>query len=96
MNWLPADTTPDAAEQLHRLLLVRSSEARIRMACDMFESARALVIASFPREVAQDPVRRAIAVLTRMYGHDVDGTFLTKVIDDLRRRLGGSDHRQVL
>jgi hypothetical protein len=91
MNWLSADTTPDAAEQLHRLLMVRSAEARIRMACDMFESARALVIASLQREVAQDPVRRAIAVLTRMYAHDVDATFLTNVIDDLRRRRGRSD-----
>jgi hypothetical protein len=90
MKHVPLDTSPEAAELFHRLLMARSGEDRVRMACDMFDMARALIIASLPPHIAADPAERAVAVLFRLYERDLDPAFLTRIADDLRRRLGAS------
>ena len=91
MKDVPLATSPEAAELFHRLLLARSGEDRVWMACAMLDMARALIIASLPPQVAAVPAERAVAVLCRLY--DLDPAFLTRIADDLRRRLSASATR---
>lgn len=93
MKHVPLDTSPEAAEHFHRLLMARSGEDRVRMACDMFDTARALIIASLAPHVAADPAERSVALLFRLYERDLDPAFLMRIADDLRRRLGASGTR---
>jgi hypothetical protein len=86
MNDFSLDTAPEAAELFHRLLMSRSGADRVRMACDMFDTAKALMIASFPPEVAGNPAERRVAMLLRLYGADLAPAFLNRIADDLRQR----------
>jgi hypothetical protein len=88
VNELSWDTTSESSELFHRMLMARSGEDRVKMACDMFDTAKALIIASLPPEVAADPAERSIAVLYRLYERDLAPAFLTRIAADLRRRLG--------
>jgi hypothetical protein len=80
------DTTPEAHAELVRLLMQRSGEERVRMACDMFQAARRLMSAALPPEIASDPVERRIALLTRTYRDALEPEFLNRITADLRRR----------
>ena len=88
----PADTSPEAADHLRRLLRARSGEQRLRMACEMFDAARRLVVASLPEAVAADPVERSVSLLRRFYGRDLEPAVLDEIIARLRRR-GASTSR---
>ena len=61
------DTPAEVDALLRRRLMERSGAERLRMACDMFDAATALIVASLPPEVAADPASRRVAVLQRMY-----------------------------
>lgn len=61
-----SDTPPRVAEFYRSLLLARSDEERFIMGARMFESARALVLASFPAGLSADEVRRRL--FRRFYG----------------------------
>jgi hypothetical protein len=45
----------------------RSGVERLRMACDMFDTAAALIVAGLPAQITADPLERGVAVLERMY-----------------------------
>lgn len=79
------DTAPEAERRLREWMSAQSGADRIRMACDMFDTAVALAIASFPPEVAADPIECQIALLKRFYARDVDPDVLARVIEDIRR-----------
>jgi hypothetical protein len=67
---MPVDETdtPAAVNALFRTRMKeRSGVERLRMACDMFDTAVALIVASLPPEVAAEPGARRIAVFQRMY-----------------------------
>jgi hypothetical protein len=81
---MKSDTAPDVERRLRDWMAVQSGADRVRMACDMFDTAVALAIASLPPEVANDPVERRIALLKRFYELDVDSDFLARVIEDVR------------
>lgn len=65
------DTTPQVEERFREMLLARSGEERLIMACGMYETARRLVLASL---LAEDPgaspaaLRRGLFL--RFYGTD--------------------------
>ncbi|MBA3638087.1 MAG: hypothetical protein M3541_22770 [Acidobacteriota bacterium] len=80
------DTTPEAAHHLRKLLRARSGEERLRMASEMFDAAKRLVIASLPEAVASDPVERSVALLRRFYSRDLEPAVLEQVVARLRRR----------
>jgi hypothetical protein len=86
MSELVTDTAPEAQAMLRELFMKRSGEERVRMACDMFQSARRLILAGLPKEVASNPAERRIATLVRMYHDDLEPEFLKRVIADLRSR----------
>lgn len=80
------DTTPEV-EAMHRALLMkRSGEERVRMACDMFQAARRLILAGLPVDIASNPTERRVALLLRTYEGDLEDGLLARMIDDLRSR----------
>ncbi len=62
------DTPPDVDELYRRMLLRRSPEERLRMACRMFSSARALARAGMPAASGAQ-IRRQM--LLRLYAEDL-------------------------
>jgi hypothetical protein len=63
------DTTREMAARYEALLFSRSPEDRFEMGARMFDSARAMVLASFPPGLSTDEVRRRL--FARFYGHDM-------------------------
>jgi hypothetical protein len=74
------DTPEKVAALYRRLLLQRSGEERLRMGCEMFDAARALVRASLTSSTAdgRDSDLR-IKLLRRTYGLDLDPDVLAGV-----------------
>lgn len=82
---MKSDTAPDVERRLRDWMSAQSGADRVRMACDMFDTAVALAVASLPPEIANDPIERRIALLKRFYEHDVDPDVLARVIEEIRR-----------
>jgi len=64
-----SDTTPEVARRYQDLLLARSPVERLMMSARMFDTARALILASFPSDLSPDERRRRL--FSRLYGSDV-------------------------
>jgi hypothetical protein len=75
------DTPPEMDARYRAMLMQRSGEERLKMGCEMRDTARALVEASI-RE--QDPratpesVRKALFL--RFYGHEFDAESRAKIL----------------
>jgi hypothetical protein len=77
------DTPPDVDELYRRMLLRRSPEERLRMACRMFSSARALARAGMPAASGAQMRRQ---MLLRLYAADMpDDRFRERAV----RAIGG-------
>jgi len=61
------DTTPEIEERVRKMMMERSPQERMRMAADMFESARALIIASLPKDLPPEELKRQL--FQRIYGY---------------------------
>jgi hypothetical protein len=66
------DTSPEMMERYRAMLLARSPSERVIMAAQMFEDARAIVLASFPPNLSPDERRQRL--FARLYGDDVPPT----------------------
>lgn len=84
MSEPPSDTTPEAEAMFRKLLMQRSGEERVRMACDMFQTARRLILAAMPADVAASPAERSLAFLARMYQGDLDTALVARIATELR------------
>ena len=65
------DTTPEIDALFRSMLLQRSGEQRLRMACSMFDTAKALATASMGEkqpDISQADLRQAL--FSRFYGHE--------------------------
>lgn len=60
------DTSPEIAELVRQKLMARSAEERFVMGVQMFEAARAMVLASLPVGLAPMDLRRRL--FQRLYG----------------------------
>jgi hypothetical protein len=60
------DTTPEIEEKMREMLMARSGAERMIMAASMFDAARALVLASLPKGLSDDELRRRLC--ERTYG----------------------------
>jgi len=79
------DTTPDAAAQFAWMLQERSGSDRVRMVSDMFEAARALVIASIKaRQPTIDEADLRVQVFRRFYANDFAPEDLATLGDRLK------------
>ncbi len=80
------DTPPSIAAQYRRLLLARSGEERLTMACRMFDAARVLVRASLgDPDGTDDSAEMRARVFLRTYGSDYDAAARARIVDRLRR-----------
>jgi hypothetical protein len=78
------DTSPEMAAKLRELFMQRSGAERLRMGCDMFTAARAMMIAGLEAQGYRgDELRRQI--LLRTYGQDFAPTVLEKICRVLAR-----------
>ena len=79
------DTPPDVDARLTALFMQRSSSDRVRMTCEMFDLARALMIANIK---AEDPditdVELRVRIFERTYGEDFDAADRARIIARLR------------
>ena len=77
------DTPPEVAERYRAMLLACSPSERIVMACGLFDTARAAVLASLP-EGADEATRRA-HLFVRTYGRDFDPALAARIVATLEK-----------
>jgi len=64
------DTAPDIQRKFHELTMNRSGAERMKMASDMFDAARTLVIASFAPGLSIMELK--LQLCERFYGTEID------------------------
>ena len=60
------DTSPEVRKLVHEKLMARSGEERFLMGASMFDSAREIILASFPAGLPPDELRARL--YQRIYG----------------------------
>ena len=50
------DTSPEIEQKVHEMMMARSRAERMIMGSLMFEAARAIVIASLPKDLSEDEI----------------------------------------
>ncbi|MDP2279570.1 MAG: hypothetical protein Q8K51_15260 [Nitrospirota bacterium] len=66
------DTHPSIEEEFIKMIMKKSGEERIKMGCDMNETAKRLVIASvFQKNLSSSEDDIKIAILDRFYGSEL-------------------------
>jgi hypothetical protein len=73
------DTDPQIAELVRRRLLERSGAERILMGSRMFDVAKTMILASFPKGLSEIEIKARLC--ERLYGDEVD---VNAFIHDLR------------
>jgi hypothetical protein len=83
------DTTPKMEARFHEMLMRRTPEERARMCLDMFDSARALVVASLKTQ-GLEPGTLAFrkALLLRTYGGELTAEQVRRWEEGAARRAG--------
>jgi hypothetical protein len=64
------DTEPQIAELVRQRIMERSGAERVMMASSMFETAKAMVLASLPPGLSEIETKRLL--VERIYGAEVD------------------------
>lgn len=75
------DTSDLIKEKLEANYASISGEEKLLMALSMFETARALVIASLPKDISESELRKELFL--RFYGNDFDEDEKKKIIQRL-------------
>jgi len=78
------DTDPQIAELVRRRLLERSGAERVIMASGMFESAKAMVLASLPTGLTEIEIKKLL--VERFYGDEVDAEGFIEHLKSLQGR----------
>ncbi len=61
-----SDTAPEIAEEMQERLATLSNATRFKMGAEMFEAARRMIIASFPKDLSGPELKRRL--YERVYG----------------------------
>ena len=64
------DTDPEIEQLVRRRLLERSGEERVLMGSQMFDLAKAMILASFPPGLT--PLEIKVRLCERLYGNEID------------------------
>jgi hypothetical protein len=64
------DTSPRIAAMVRQMLLARSGAERLAMGSQMFEVARAMMLASFPPGLSDTEIK--LRLCERLYGNQVN------------------------
>jgi hypothetical protein len=60
------DTPPEIEQKVHEMMMARSNEERFMMGVRSFDAAREIVLASLPKDLPEDELRRRL--FERIYG----------------------------
>jgi hypothetical protein len=93
MNRELSDTSPEMARRHRDALAALSGDERVQMACEMFETARVLVLSGLPDEIRTDPIESRVHLLKRFYGRDLDPVLLESIVQDVRSGRGSAGAR---
>jgi hypothetical protein len=75
------DTSPEIDEHLRDLFMKHSGSDRVRMVCDMFDCARALLVAGLEAEYPDiSPAELRVKIFERTYGSDFDADSRARII----------------
>ena len=80
------DTDPQITEIVRRRLMARSGAERVLMGSQMFEVAKAMVLASFPDGLTELEVKKRLC--KRLYGQEVDASAFVHHL----REIAGTHH----
>ena len=64
------DTTPEIAEKVHEMMMARTGAERLIMGSAMFDLARKIVLASLPKDLSEDELKRRL--FERIYGQPLE------------------------
>jgi hypothetical protein len=71
------DTSPGIGEKVREMIMARSGAERMIMGSLMFDAARAIVIASLPKDLSEDEFKHRL--FERIYGKPLE-----QVLDTVR------------
>ena len=81
------DTPTETAEFIRRKLLALSGAERVLMGSRMFDSARAILLASLPSGISEVETKRQLC--ERLYGNEVDvAAFVESLTDSVDAERG--------
>ncbi len=64
------DTSPEIEKKLHEMMMARSGPERLIMGALMFDAARDMVLASLPKDLPEDELKRRL--FERIYGEPME------------------------
>ncbi len=64
------DTTPEIEEKMREMMMARSGAERLMMIASMSDAARAIVVASLPKDLSPDELKRRL--VERIYGESLE------------------------
>ncbi len=67
------DTTPEIEKKVHEMMMARTGAERLIMGSAMFDLARKIVLASLPKDLPEEELKRRL--FERIYGQPLE-TFL--------------------
>ena len=70
------DTTPEIKKKMHELMMARTGSERVIMGASMFDAARRLIIASLPKDLTENELKRRL--FERTYGETLE-QFLSRL-----------------
>lgn len=78
------DTPDDVARIYHDLLMSRSPAERVRMACSMHDTAKAIIRAGIPDDAWQTEAELKIETIRRFYREDFSAEEMERIVVGLR------------
>jgi hypothetical protein len=64
------DTPPEIEKELHEMMMARSGAERLIMGSSMFDAARRIVLASLPKDLSDEELKRRL--FERIYGYPLE------------------------
>jgi len=64
------DTTPEIEKKVHEMMMARSGAERLIMGSAMFDLARKIVLASLPKDLSEEELKRRL--FERIYGQPLE------------------------
>jgi hypothetical protein len=64
------DTTPEVENKMREMMMARTGAERLMMVASMSEAARSIVVASLPKDLSPDELKRRL--FERIYGKSLE------------------------
>jgi hypothetical protein len=75
------DTSAEIEERMRQMMMKLSGAERMLMGASMFDAARAMILASFPKSLTENEVKRKLC--ERTYGFTLED-FLAGLVEEIR------------